>query len=439
MMKKNPNQITLTGACLLLLVGALLFSVGCESSQSIEPSDIVTVAKKDVQVEITEVGVIESTKVGGIVAPFRGRLIRILDDGSEVKKGEVVAVLETEDLEDDLDSEIEELKDVKKQLEETIENLMIDMRSGILDVSSSMAQLDLARVELADVNSNLAELQYLSSRNVVEEDQVREARYQLSSSELGTFQRDMNLRSLMTGSQSRETSNEISLERLELRGKEQLKRIEEAQEQIRKAEIRAMTDGLFIREKRWNWQMRRRVERKAGEEVREDELLGTIPDLSTLIIRSQIPEAAMLRVDKGTRADLVFESLGNLEQVGEVVMIAPVAIERETSAGGQVTASGQELTGEKVFEVLIEMENNDPRMKPGLTVRANIILDESSDTLAIPVEAVSTRNGSHYVRKLNGQKTTEEIEVDLGISNGSEVEVLSGLSEGERVVLPTSG
>lgn len=435
----HPGHPLETDFSMRLFTTALLITllVGCgPQSSTVSPSDSWVVESRAIEAVIDEVGVIESRNVFQITAPFRGRIVRIQDDGTAVKKGDVVAVLEVTELRDRLTSQIEELKTVKKELEAAVEELSIGLRSNALDLSASVTQLDLARVELAEVNQNLSELERLRSANIVDTDSVLSAESELLRTQTTTLRRDMDLRSLVTGSQTTEQGQEVAIQRLELRGQDRLNRIEETASQIKSAEIIAPADGIFIREKRWNWQMRRRVERQVGEEPSEGELLGIIPDLNSLIVRTQVPESEMMRVAPGTEVRLLFDSLGGLTSPGVVTRMAPVAIERETSAGGQVTASGEMLSGEKVFEIEVEIKNPDTRMKPGLTARAQVVLNRTEDVLAVPLEAVTTEGGRHYVRVQNGRDWVDK-EVEVGSASDRFVEIRSGLSNGDVVFTGT--
>ncbi len=432
----NRPRIAGTGrAIAALAMSAAIVLSACNSGPGGGPAIETAPAERgEINLVIEELGVIESTSVASIIAPTRGRLIRILEDGSMVKKGDVLASLDTTQLYDSLEEDLDNLKAVKKDLESAIEQMTIDLRSNALDMSSSLAQLDLARVQLADVNGNLGELEYLRAANIVNQDQVRTAAYDVRRSEISTFSRDMELRSQVTGTQSAEMENEVTMDRLGLRGRERLERIEQTQERIRNAEIRSPSDGIFIRTKRWNWSVRRRAEKMAGEDVNEGEQLGTIPDMALLIVRSQVPESEMLLVKPGTVVELVFEALGNLQSEGTILRISPVAIERETSAGGQITAGGQTMSGEKVFEVEIQIARADPRMKPGLTARARVVLDHRTNVVTVPLEAVTTDQGKHYVIVQDGRQW-RRVEVGVGRSNDARAEITSGISEGDSVLV----
>jgi multidrug resistance efflux pump len=396
------------------------------------------VQRGNLAVEIEELGVVESTRVANINSPFSARLIKIAESGTSVKKGDVVAVLDTREQVDNLEERLDELKQIKADLERQVEDMQMALRSNSLDLSSSQARLDLQRVQLEQVNLDLAELEYLRSREIVPAEDVRTGQSRVATTQINTLSRDLTMRSDVTGSQSAETAKEIGLQRISLRGEKARERLDEMQERINNSELRAPVDGVFLRHSRWSWQNRRNAERENGEGVREGDRLGSIPDATSLIVKSQIPEGEVLRVQKGSDVTLNFEALGGLVLPGRIIMIAPLAIERETSAGGRVTAGGQELTGEKVFEVEIELLESDPRIKVGLTARSRILIAEQKDLLSVPVAAVQAQRGKHFVEVWSAADGVSQREVVIGKSNDTRVEIVSGVAEGEEVLLPAS-
>jgi len=422
-------------ATLLLAAAALLGACSPTDKASTEPT--IKVERQPFTVDINELGVIASTRVVQLNAPYSGRIIKILESGTPVKKDDVVVILDTREQVDDLESRIDELKQIKADLERTVEDLRMSLRGNALDLSSSQAQLDLQRVQLEQVNLDLSELEFLRSRQIVPQEDVRDGASKLRSTQINTLTRDMTLRGDLARSQSTESSKQIELERIGLRGTKARARVDEVQERIRNAEIKAPVDGLFLRHSRWNWQNRRNTERENGETVRFSEPLGTIPDLSTLVVQSQIPEGDVMRVNVGTEVSLIFEALGNLEIPGTISKIAPLAIERETSPGGRITAGGQELTGERVFEVEITMQRQDPRLKPGLTARTRIQVAREENMIALPLKAIQSNGGNHYVVIRNGERHQQRT-VSLGLVSGDMVQVLIGINEGDEVILRPS-
>lgn len=88
--------------------------------------------------------------------------------------------------------------------------------------------------------------------------------------------------------------------------------------------------------------------------------------------------------------------------------------------------------------------NNDGSLKLGMTMNASILVDEKKDTLLLPIEAVQTNGNEKYVILDNGtnkgknkrQRRNDIVKVQTGIYNEKYIEILSGLKEGDKVSIP---
>lgn len=107
----------------------------------------------------------------------------------------------------------------------------------------------------------------------------------------------------------------------------------------------------------------------------------------------------------------------NLEFDGEVARIAP-AIDPVS----------------RTFRVEVLAKNPDRRLRPGMFVRAEIVLDSRQDVPVIPTDAVINRGGKWVVFVVEAQRAKQR-EVELGLVSEERVEILSGLNVGEKVVI----
>ena len=89
----------------------------------------------------------------------------------------------------------------------------------------------------------------------------------------------------------------------------------------------------------------------------------------------------------------------------------------------------------RTMETEIDCENRDGQLMPGMYTETVLSLAEKKNTLTIPVEAVVRNGADATVLAVTSQNTLDGRHVKLGIEDTSRVEVLSGLSEGERVVI----
>jgi len=148
---------------------------------------------------------------------------------------------------------------------------------------------------------------------------------------------------------------------------------------------------------------------------------------ATLITKQQVAEISLNEVDVakikvGQKVSLIFEAIENLSISGNVAEIDTI---------GTVTQ------GVVYYAVKITFDTQDERVKPGMSISANIITDIKSDIIFVPSAAVKTQNnGNQYVEIMDGAAPVAR-QVSTGIFNDSSTEIISGINEGDKVVTQT--
>ncbi|UCG90926.1 MAG: efflux RND transporter periplasmic adaptor subunit [candidate division WOR-3 bacterium] len=156
-------------------------------------------------------------------------------------------------------------------------------------------------------------------------------------------------------------------------------------------------------------------------------VLMTIADLSSMIAVVKIDETDVPGVMIDQPADIVADALPDSNYPGRITKIGLMPIMSQLST--------ETVTD---FEVEIEMAEFSPLLRPGMNVKADIITSKKSEVLTIPIQAVGKR-------KIN-DKTTETIfivqdkkahlrEVAVGVSSDTDTEILSGIAEGDTVII----
>jgi RND family efflux transporter MFP subunit len=128
------------------------------------------------------------------------------------------------------------------------------------------------------------------------------------------------------------------------------------------------------------------------------------------------------------------ESVAALIHLGDPVKVRIQALNQNIA--GKVSRFADSLDRQtRTMETEIDFDNRDGRLIPGMYAESQIFLHERKDVLTVPLQAV-TRNGNvATVLAVNSQNVIEERHVSLGMEDSSNVEVLSGLNEEDRVVL----
>ena len=107
------------------------------------------------------------------------------------------------------------------------------------------------------------------------------------------------------------------------------------------------------------------------------------------------------------------------------------------SVGSLAHAQIERPWEDKRFDLVVEIDRNDVQLRPDMTARLDVHIDEARDALMLPVSAVFKRGASSVVH-VTKRWSVETVAVRLGRSNGTVVEILSGVNEGDRVRLTDS-
>jgi len=171
-----------------------------------------------------------------------------------------------------------------------------------------------------------------------------------------------------------------------------------------------------------------------GEWVSPGQPVIVLSDLVVLEVDVNLDEADVAGVMVGQDAQLTVDAVPGAELAGEVTTIAPVA---------------QAQAGVVLYPVTIRLEPTDPStsagqvplLRAGMTADVTIITASRENTLVIPLRAIKTDEEHSYVDRLVGGQV-ERAEVKLGMMTETEVEITSGVAEGDVMVVaagPTQG
>ena len=128
------------------------------------------------------------------------------------------------------------------------------------------------------------------------------------------------------------------------------------------------------------------------------------------------------------------ESIAGQIRLGDPVKVHVQALNQDSI--GKVSRFADALDPQtRTMESEIDFQNPDGKLMPGMYVEATLGVAAKKDVLTVPLEAVESNGSEGSVLVVNSQNTLEERKVQLGLQGSTRVEVLSGLSDGERVVV----
>lgn len=195
--------------------------------------------------------------------------------------------------------------------------------------------------------------------------------------------------------------------------------LKQLEEQLSYTTIVAPMDGVILS---------RDVER--GDAVSSILVLGstatlvmTEGDTTQVYVQGKVDEADIAHVYLNQPARIKVESFRDRVFNGKVTKISPLGVEKDN-----VTT----------FEVRVSIDNPGGLLKANMTANAEIMLDEHKGVLTVPENAViydNQKNATVEVPDKSRKEGKRKIPVKVGLSNGSVTEVVSGLKEGDQVVL----
>jgi len=128
------------------------------------------------------------------------------------------------------------------------------------------------------------------------------------------------------------------------------------------------------------------------------------------------------------------ESVASQIHLGDPVKARVQALNQDFD--GQVSRFSDLLDRQtRTMETEIDFPNKDGRLIPGMYAEATLSLTKTANELCVPAEAVSRNNSAASVLIVNSQSLIEERQIKLGFEGESYIQVLSGLTEGDRVVI----
>jgi len=157
----------------------------------------------------------------------------------------------------------------------------------------------------------------------------------------------------------------------------------------------------------------------AAASVNAGTVLMTFADLTRLLIESHVNQVDAPRLKNGQPVMVNMTDSSEQPVRGHIDFIAPLAIVQNNIKG---------------FKVKALIDDNDGRLKPGMSVSMNVPVGKADGAVSVPVSAVFRDRKDNIVYVRNGE-STEKRKVTIGVNNLSFIEVKSGLKEGEEILL----
>lgn len=477
---------------ILLLGGVVIFTVGCgsrnDTTETTNEDSTVAVQRGNLTIDITAVGNLLFSDKEDLSFALSGTVDQVfISEGDTVAQGQILAEIDTEQWQDSL-AELE--KDVSARerdlLQKEINLINAELASKNAGEPYSIEELNIAQKELdlAKLSRDQAVYRYNAAYSAGNVDQTWTYSLDIEKKELSLIDAEDKLAELLAGPDPDETRlKELQIDIAQAHLDNARAELEDARNALAEAlasgpAILAPFDGLITQ-----------VSIDSGDEVVKDMTVIQLTDPTEFEVDIMVNEMDIQQVKQETTAFVQVDSLGGVTLPAEVTSVSPTATIQSGVVSYRVKvkiqsqpAVGQEwpearrgempdissgelpdrikqaieqgvITQEQVDAMMEQFQQGGGGMtrggqgqtppfaagsfqlREGLTVTVSIIISERNDVLLVPNSAITYQGLRSYVEIVtNG--TTEEREITIGISDWQYTEVIAGLKEGERVVVP---
>jgi len=398
MKKSRKAGLIVTAVIIVIAVGgAATYAVVSGSTPLIDPSKIATIDQGTMVRSVVATGKVEPITKVELKSKANGIIEKLLVDVDQiVQPGQILAELDKENL----NARLREARANLQAAEAASEAAVAQLRKNEIEAESP---------DVAFAKRNYERAKTLADQKLLAQSGLDEAKSALEQAE--NRQRAASGQLVIARARVAESTANVAQARAA---------VERADEELANATIKSPIRATVLT---------RDVE--IGSPVSSILNLGasatlvmTLGDIEKVFVRGKVDEADIGRVRLGQIARITTETFRDRVFTGRVTEIAPIGTEKDN-----VTT----------FAVKVSIDNPGNELKANMTANAEIVLEERPNSLIVPEAAINydaKRNASVDLLDRSSRTGRKRVPIKVGISNGTRTQVLDGLKEGDRVVLP---
>lgn len=438
---RNKKAISVICILLVIALGFTIYKVKFAAKPTTQNNVKYTTLKKtNIATAISSSGAIKSGDSTNVYSNFSYNVASIkVAVGDVVKKGDVLATIDTKTLEDEIAQSTQSVTANEqkatlslKTAKQKYENLKYLYDNNLnTDLINAQAAVDSAKLDLDDKNKTYEYDKVMLQNGEISQNELDKAQASYTNSKNAYDQKkvaleatkvnvDQTLAEAKTSYESAQASADDHSARLQLENK---------QADLKNREVVAPVDGTITN-----------VNAVVG--VQASGALFVIQDLKNLIVNASVDETDIAKIKVGQRAEITTDASGADIIAGEVVSAEPVSSTASASNSSTSSSTGKTTTSttsnstssDVSFTVKIQLTGQNDKVKIGMNSVVNIITDEKSDIYSVPYGAIVNNRGQSSVYaavKQGAQYIVKEIPVTKGIESAANVEIEgSDLSDG---------
>lgn len=377
--------------------------------------------------------------------PGSTRILWILPEGSEVKKGEVVCELDASAFRDELQLQEVRYLQAKAWVDQAAAILDVnkityrEYRDGIYpqDLQLVRQYIQTCRIERDRAEQNVIWSRGMNAKNLrtavqlrADELDLQKADFVLSEAQgmldrLEKFTAPKILKSL-EAKLAAILTDKLAQDAMFALEKERLERLKK---NIANCTLRAPRDGIVVYVNETNSWGRVTTQIMEGVTVREDQPIFQLPDPNKMRIKARINETKVAQVKSGQKCLVTIDAYPDRKLYGTVTDVTVIS----TPVNGP-------FSDVRVYFALIAIDNAFEGLRPGLSGEVTFLYDQRKQVDRLPIAAIREVDGKAFVaipdRAVAAQKRPPYRwqKVELGLSDSDYVEILSGVAAGDHVV-----
>lgn len=421
--KKKVIKWLLSMAVAIILTGIIVQLV--KSGRTGANLQFATAGPVSFDITVNTIGTLDAERshiVSSTIKGDKGKIVYIIDEGTFVKKGDVLVKFDSAFFESEMQRLTGELHsreaafEARKQvLEWEKSQAQGAIRTAEFDVNDAMQEYNRYMSYISDME-NLGKKGFNYPNEIYQAKKKAEqllARQQRFETAFEQIKKESVFKIAAAAAEVTKAKNEADTTQTALN---------DIRNQIGKSIVYAPFPGIVVHYESYRSNQKRKP--RVGDVVWENQPLLYLPDISSMIVKTLVREVDLHKITKGQKASVQVDAYPKLALTGEV-----------TSIGALASDSPEAAKGEKYFQVIVAILNNDSvNLRPGMTARVNLLTDAARNVLSVPVQAVFSDGANKYCYVGKGPNA-KKVKVELGRQNEDYAEIVAGLKNGDTVSL----
>lgn len=350
-------------------------------------------------------GEVKALKSLAISAPAGAgdlQIVKIASDGAMVKKGDVVVQFDSTKTEQDLAQDRSVLKSAEAEIEQARAQARLTEEEDVTAVMKARFDVETAKLDAG-------------KQEIVSKIEGAEADLKVADAQQKLHEVEEKLK-------ADRAVDQATIESKVEASKKAAYDVQRAEHSLTEMILPAPASGMISLVSLWHPGGESPF--KLGDRAWPGAPIAELPDVSTLRISARADETERGRLALNETVNMLLDAIPDRQFTGKIVQISTIAT-IDFSAGWPVPRN---------FDLLIAIDQSDPRLKPGMTSQLTIIVDRVPDSLTIPVEACFQKSGRNVVYVRQGSRFQERT-IEVGRRSRDRLLIASGLSSGDRVAL----